>query len=351
MTIQPRIVDQPPAPRPRAGQSVLRVEGLRTEFRTSAGIAPAVDDLSYEVRAGETLAIVGESGSGKSVSVLSVMGLIPDPPGRVTAGKVIFRGRDLLRLSDREMEAVRGHGISMIFQEPMSSFNPVLSIERQMVEGIVEHLGLGPAAARERAVAMLRRVHIPAPEARLKEFPHQLSGGMLQRIMIAIAVSCDPEVLIADEPTTALDVTIQAQILDIMRELGAELGTAVVLITHDMGVVAEMADRVIVMYAGRKVEEGPVEDVFRSPRHPYTRGLLGALPRLGQAGEVGSRELEEIPGIVPPLTALPLGCRFAPRCRYATDRCRDAYPPMEKKRPGHFAACWESDRLPEGVRV
>jgi oligopeptide/dipeptide ABC transporter ATP-binding protein len=335
-----------PRQRP-AGEPVLRVRDLRTEFRTPAGTAAAVDGISYDVYAGETLAIVGESGSGKSVSSLSIMGLIPDPPGRVTAGSVLFEDRDLLKLGERHMQDVRGHKISMIFQEPMTSLNPVLSIERQMVEGIREHLGLSAREARERAVEMLRRVHIPAPEARLKEFPHQLSGGMLQRIMIAIALSCNPRVLIADEPTTALDVTIQAQILDIMGELRDQLGTAIVLITHDMGVVAEMADRVIIMYAGRKVEEGPVADIFASPRHPYTRGLLAALPKLGEAGPVGSRRLNEIPGIVPSLTDLPAGCRFAARCTLATDRCRAEYPEFEEKRPGQWAACWESERLPE----
>jgi oligopeptide/dipeptide ABC transporter ATP-binding protein len=326
----------------------LRVTGLRAEFRTEAGVAVAVDGMSYQVRAGETLAIVGESGSGKSVGSLAVMGLIADPPGRVTAGEVWFENRDLLKLSDRQMQDVRGNKISMIFQEPMTSLNPVLSIERQMVEGIIEHLGLSDREARERAVEMLRRVHIPAPEARLKEFPHQLSGGMLQRIMIAIALSCNPSLLIADEPTTALDVTIQAQILDLMRELQTEFGTTIILITHDMGVVAEMADRVIIMYAGRKVEEGSVEKIFSNPRHPYTRGLLSALPKLGHAGPVGSRRLNEIPGIVPALTDLPPGCRFAARCRHATDRCTAEYPAFEEKLPGQWAACWESHDLPEG---
>lgn len=327
---------------------VLEVRDLVTEFRTPAGVARAVDGLSYTVRAGETLAIVGESGSGKSVSSLSVMGLIPDPPGRVAAGAVMFDGQNLLGLDERRMEAIRGHRISMIFQEPMTSLNPVLSIQRQMTEGIMAHLGLGEGEARARALEMLRRVNIPAPAARLKEYPHQLSGGMLQRVMIAIALSCNPEVLIADEPTTALDVTIQAQILDLMRQLQAEFGTAIVLITHDMGVVAEMADRVIIMYAGRKVEEGAVDAVFASPRHPYTRGLLGALPRLGSAGPVGSQRLVEIPGIVPALTDLPRGCRFASRCAHAVDRCHAQYPPLEEKAPAHHAACWESHRLPAG---
>ncbi len=347
MTTQSDIVQQRDVRTEPHGMAapILKVEGLRTEFRTGAGTAAAVDGISFDVNEGEILAIVGESGSGKSVTSLSIMGLVPNPPGRITDGRVIFEGRDLLRLDERQLQQLRGHKISMIFQEPMTSLNPVLSIERQMVEGIREHLGLNAKEARAHALDMLRRVHIPAPEDRLKEYPHQLSGGMLQRIMIAIAMSCNPRVLIADEPTTALDVTIQAQILDIMRALRDEFQAAIILITHDMGVVAEMADRIVIMYAGRKVEEGDVEDIFRNPRHPYTRGLLGALPKLGEAGEVGSQELNEIPGIVPLLTDLPDGCRFAERCSLATGRCRAQYPPFEEKRSGQWAACWESDRL------
>lgn len=328
-------------------EPVLIVEGLCTEFRTVGATVVAVDGMSFTVNAGETLAIVGESGSGKSVTSLSIMGLIPNPPGQVTAGSVMFEGRDLLTLTEREMESVRGNKLSMIFQEPMTSLNPVLSVERQMVEGIKEHLGLNHEKARDRALDMLRRVNIPAPEARLKEYPHQMSGGMLQRIMIAMALSCNPRVLIADEPTTALDVTIQAQILDIMGDLQREFGTAIVLITHDMAVVAEMADRVIIMYAGRTMEEGRVEEVFRQPRHPYTLGLLDAMPKLGRAGPVGSLMLNEIPGIVPALTNLPVGCRFAARCNYATLHCETEHPPFEEKQPGQWAACWESHRLLE----
>ncbi|PWG63010.1 ABC transporter ATP-binding protein [Spiribacter halobius] len=329
-----------------AADPVLRVEGLTTEFRTSAGQALAVDGLSYEVHAGETLALVGESGSGKSVSALSVMGLVPDPPGRVVGGHAWLEGTDLISLDRESRRRLRGRRIAMIFQEPMSALNPVLSIRRQMLEGIREHLGLDERAAEAHAIEMLRKVHIPAPERRLKEYPHQLSGGMLQRVMIAMAIACRPRVLIADEPTTALDVTVQAQVLAIMQELQRELGTAILLITHDMGVVAEMADRVVILYAGRKVEEGPVEAVFRRPLHPYTLGLLGALPKLGRAGPVGSRQLAEIPGIVPALTDLPAGCHFAPRCRFATERCHAAYPPLEEKARGRLAACWESERLP-----
>ena len=324
---------------------ILRVENLSTEFRTKAGVARAVDDLSFELNPGEILAIVGESGSGKSVTSLSIMGLVPAPHGRIAGGRVLFEGRDLTTLGDREMQKLRGASLSMIFQEPMTSLNPVLSIGRQMTEGIMQHRGVTAAQARERAVEMMRRVSIPAPEARLKDFPHQYSGGMLQRIMIAIAMSCDPKVLIADEPTTALDVTIQAQILQLMREMRDRTGAAMVLITHDMGVVAEMADRVVVMYCGRKVEEGSVENVFGRPRHPYTRGLLGALPVLGQAGPVGETDLNEIPGVVPPLTDLPPGCRFSDRCRYSTDRCVGDDPPLEEKAFAHSAACWHSDQL------
>jgi peptide/nickel transport system ATP-binding protein len=335
-----------PAPPTSAhGETVLKVEGLSTEFSTKEGIARAVDDMSFDLRAGEILAIVGESGSGKSVTSLSIMGLIPKPPGRIAGGKVSFEGRDLTKLSDRDMQQLRGKSLSMIFQEPMTSLNPVLSIGLQMTEGIQQHLGMTLPQARAHAVEMMRRVSIPAPEQRLKEYPHQFSGGMLQRIMIAIAISCNPKILIADEPTTALDVTIQAQILELMQDLRGKTGAAIMLITHDMGVVAEMADRVLVMYAGRKIEEGTVTDVFRNPQHPYTRGLLGALPKLGHAGEVGETELNEIPGVVPALTDLPAGCRFAARCSFATDECTAQHPPFEAKAKDHLAACWHSDKL------
>ncbi len=327
------------------GDTVLEVRHLTTEFHTKEGIARAVDDMSFDLKAGEILAIVGESGSGKSVTSLSLMGLIPRPPGRIAGGSVMFEGRDLTALSDREMQKLRGSSVSMIFQEPMTSLNPVLSIGVQMTEGIQQHLGMTLPQARDHAVEMMRRVSIPAPEQRLKEYPHQFSGGMLQRIMIAIAISCNPKVLIADEPTTALDVTIQAQILELMQDLRKKTGSAIMLITHDMGVVAEMADRVLVMYAGRKIEEGTVADVFRNPQHPYTRGLLGALPKLGHAGAVGETELNEIPGVVPSLTNLPAGCRFAARCSFATDTCTAQHPRFEKKAEGHLAACWHSEKL------
>ena len=343
-----RTIDHAAAAR-AARRPVLEVTDLRTEFRTRAGTARAVDGVSFTLHEGEILAIVGESGSGKSVTSLSIMGLIPDPPGRIAGGSVLFQGRDLTTLSQRELQELRGNQLAMIFQEPMTSLNPVLSIGRQMTEGIRQHTGMSELDARAHAVEMMRRVSIPAPERRLKEFPHQFSGGMLQRIMIAIAMSCSPKVLIADEPTTALDVTIQAQILELMRGLRDETDAAIVLITHDMGVVAEMADRVVVMYAGRKVEEGLVTEVFATPRHPYTSGLLGALPVLGAAGEVGESELNEIPGVVPPLTDLPLGCLFSDRCAYSTDRCRSEAPPLADRGRGHLAACWHSDKLEDAT--
>ena len=324
---------------------VLSVQGLCTEFAFRSGSVTVVNDLSYNVYPGETLAIVGESGSGKSISALSVMGLVPSPPGRVSAGRIVFEGRDLLSLRERDMQKLRGNKISMIFQEPMTSLNPVLSIGRQMTEALVEHRKISQEEARKRALAMLERVHIPAPEARLDEYPHQLSGGMLQRVMIAMALSCDPALLIADEPTTALDVTIQAQILDILRALQDQFDMTIVLITHDMGVVAEMADRVVILYAGRKVEEGSAEAIFAYPCQPYTKGLLGALPKLGEAGPVGSKDLNEIPGVVPPLWSLPRGCAFAPRCGYATEQCQAERPGLEEKRTGQWAACWHSERL------
>jgi oligopeptide/dipeptide ABC transporter ATP-binding protein len=328
-----------------SAQPVLKVEGLRTEFQTSDGTATAVDGVSYELYPGETLAIVGESGSGKSVTALSIMGLIPDPPGRVVAGTVWYGGRDLLQLNDRALEQIRGNEISMIFQEPMTSLTPVLTIGRQLTEPIIQHMDLSEREAADRAVEMLRRVNIPEPKKRLKQYPHQLSGGMLQRVMIAMALSCNPKVLMADEPTTALDVTIQAQILDLLQRLREDFDTGVVLITHDMGVVAETADRVVVMYCGRPVEQGPVEAIFETPQHPYTLGLLGALPHLRPEGEVGDHRLNEIPGIVPALTHLPQGCRFAPRCKLATDKCQAEYPPLERKTETQMAACWHSDLL------
>jgi peptide/nickel transport system ATP-binding protein len=324
---------------------VLEVEDLRTHFFTRDGVVRAVDGLSFSVAPGETLAIVGESGCGKSVTSLSILRLIASPPGRIVSGSLRFEGRgDLLSLSEPEMRRVRGNEISMIFQEPMTSLNPVLTIGRQIAEALMLHRGLGNADAYKRVVDMLALVNIPEPERRVREYPHQMSGGMRQRVMIAMALACDPKLLIADEPTTALDVTIQAQILDLMRALQAKTGAAIVLITHDLGVVAEMAQRVVVMYAGRKVEEAPVKELFANPRHPYTRGLLRSIPRLG--GSAGGRQrLAEIRGLVPSMREPIPGCVFAPRCAYATARCGSDYPPLETKAAGHTVACWEADRL------
>ncbi|HLS68917.1 MAG TPA: ABC transporter ATP-binding protein [Kiloniellales bacterium] len=335
------------APRPApAGEPLLEIEELRTYFDTRDGVVKAVDGLSFSLRPGEILGVVGESGCGKSITSLSIMRLVPRPPGRFAGGSVRFRGRDLLTLSDQEMRRIRGNEISMIFQDPMSSLNPVLTVGDQLTEAIILHKGLGQRAAMERAREMLQLVQIPEPQRRLEEYPHQLSGGMRQRVMIAMGLACEPQVLIADEPTTALDVTIQAQILTLMEEIREKLETAIMLITHDLGVVAEMADRVLVMYAGRKVEEAEVVELFERPQHPYTRGLMASIPRLMEPGEKAPR-LAEIPGIVPTLHALPEGCTFADRCAFAQERCRREYPPLEEKRPGHLAACWESHRLPE----
>ncbi len=328
-----------------AAAPLLEVDGLKTYFYTRDGVVRAVDGVSFTVDPGETLAVVGESGCGKSVTSLSILRLIASPPGRVVAGRLTFEGRDLLALTEDEMRRVRGNEISMIFQEPMTSLNPVLTIGRQIAETLTLHRGLSHDEARVRAVETLKLVKMSEPERRMTQYPHQLSGGMRQRVMIAMALACGPKLLIADEPTTALDVTIQAQILDLMRELKAKTGAAIVLITHDLGVVAEMAQRVVVMYAGRKVEEASVAPLFAQPRHPYTRGLLNSIPRLG-AAEAGSRKhLAEIPGMVPSLREEFPGCIFAPRCTHATVHCRREYPPLEEKASGHWVACWESDRI------
>jgi peptide/nickel transport system ATP-binding protein len=324
---------------------VLEVSGLSTVFHTRRGLVRAVQDVSFSVEAGETMAIVGESGCGKTITALSLMRLIPMPPGEIVSGSVRVAGTDLLRLSDREMRRMRGSQIAMIFQEPMTALNPLLTVGRQIVEMVRLHENLSRDAARRRAVEMLERVKIPEPERRAREYPHQLSGGMRQRVMIAMALACQPKVLIADEPTTALDVTIQAQILDLINDLQREFGTAVVLITHDLGVVAETAQRVAVMYAGRKVEEAPVGELFARPLHPYMRGLLSSIPLVGSArglAATGDLRLQEIPGIVPPLNELPPGCAFAPRCSLAEQQCLTAAPPFEAKHAGHAAACWRS---------
>ncbi|MFH5926254.1 ABC transporter ATP-binding protein [Roseomonas xinghualingensis] len=322
---------------------LLDVRNLQTHFRTPDGVNRAVDGLSFHVNAGETVAIVGESGCGKSVTSMSILRLIPEPPGKI-AGEILFQGKDLLKLSDREMRAIRGNDVSMIFQEPMTSLNPVLTVGKQIGETLRLHQGLNKQQAEQKAVEMLKLVGIPAPERRVKEYPHQLSGGMRQRVMIAMALACNPKLLIADEPTTALDVTIQAQILDLMRDLKNTVGAAIVLITHDLGVVAEVAERVIVMYAGRKVEEAKVGDLFASPKHPYTQGLLGAVPKLGSSLTGDETRLSEIPGLVPSLKTRIEGCVFASRCPRATDLCRAVAPALEAKAPNHVAACHYSEK-------
>ena len=323
--------------------ALLEVDNLQTHFRTPDGVNRAVDGVSFNVEAGETLAIVGESGCGKSVTAMSILRLIPEPPGKL-AGAIRFQGRNLLALSEPEMQRIRGNEISMIFQEPMTSLNPVLTVGKQIGETLRLHQGLSKAQAEQKAIEMLTLVGIPEPARRVREYPHQLSGGMRQRVIIAIALACNPKLLIADEPTTALDVTIQAQILELMRDLKHRVGAAIVLITHDLGVVAEVAERVVVMYAGRKVEEAAVGPLFRTPRHPYTQGLLGSMPKLGSSLTGEETRLSEIPGLVPSLKAKIPGCVFASRCPYATDLCREVAPALEEKAPGHLAACHYSAR-------
>jgi peptide/nickel transport system ATP-binding protein len=327
---------------------LLEVDGLKTHFFTRDGVVRAVDGVSFSVASGETLAVVGESGCGKSVTSLSVLRLIASPPGRIVEGSIRFQGQDLLELSERRMRDIRGNEISMIFQEPMTSLNPVLRIGSQITETLTLHRGLSKEAAVARAIEVLRLVGIPEPASRLDQYPHEFSGGMRQRVMIAMALACDPKLLIADEPTTALDVTVQAQILDLMRQLKARTGTAIILITHSLGVVAEMAQRVVVMYGGRKVEEAPVAALFARPRHPYTRALLGCVPRLRSSlSGNGKARLAEIEGVVPSLKEAIPGCIFAPRCAHASAQCRRSYPPLEEKAAGHWVACWKADELAE----
>jgi peptide/nickel transport system ATP-binding protein len=322
-------------------RAVLEVNGLKTYFFTRAGAVKAVDDVSFSLKRGETLAIVGESGCGKSVTALSLMRLVPDPPGRIVGGAIRLEDTDILALDDNELRALRGRDISMIFQEPMTSLNPVMTIGRQLGEVLQLHETLTRSQLRAKVVELLSLVRIPDAARRAKQYPHQLSGGMRQRVMIAIALACNPKVLIADEPTTALDVTVQAQILELIVDLQKKLGTAVILITHDLGLVAQTAQRVIVMYAGRKVEEAGIAALFADPQHQYTRGLLASLPRLGLLrGQAAAGRLQEIPGIVPALHHLPPGCAFAPRCPRADDRCRNEMPAYEEKHVGHWAACW-----------
>ncbi len=318
-------------------EPLLQVNNLKTYFKTQDGIVKAVDGVSYYVHKGETLGIVGESGCGKSVSALSIMRLIPQPPGKIVGGEIIFDGEDLLSLSEDEMRHVRGNRISMIFQDPMTSLNPVLTICRQVSEALELHLGMDRASARERTLELLRMVGIPSAEKRLDDYPHQFSGGMRQRVMIAMALSCNPELLIADEPTTALDVTIQAQILDLINKLKRELGTAVIIITHDLGVVAGMSDRVVVMYAGHVVETADTYEIFGNPRHPYTLGLMRSIPRVDARER---RKLNPIRGLPPDLIDLPDMCPFVPRCDYAQPRCEEGRPPLRTVGPNHQAACW-----------
>jgi peptide/nickel transport system ATP-binding protein/oligopeptide transport system ATP-binding protein len=320
---------------------LLEVRELRTYFHTEDGVGRAVDGVSFDLGRGETLGLVGESGCGKSVTALSIMRLVPTPPGRIESGSVRLRGADLLPLSEDEMCRVRGGDVAMVFQEPMTSLNPVLTCGYQIAEAVVLHQGVSRAEARERGVEMLRRVGIPAPDQRFDEYPHQLSGGMRQRVMIAMALSCTPEVLIADEPTTALDVTIQAQILELLARLQEEMHMAVLLITHDLGVVAEVTDRTAVMYAGQIVEYAATAALFAAPLHPYTRGLMQSIPRLDRRRE----RLEIIPGTVPDPRHFPAGCRFAPRCPLAEDACRRQEQALELLAPGHWARCWKAEAV------
>ena len=318
--------------------ALLEVDDLVVEFGTDDGVFRAVDGVSLSLEAGRSLGVVGESGCGKSVTALSIMGLIAQPPGRIARGSIRFEGVDLLELGASALRDLRGNQLAMIFQEPMTSLNPAFTIGEQIVEGLLRHKPMSPNQAREHALEMLRRVRMPSPEARFDDYPHRLSGGMRQRAMIAMALACEPRLLIADEPTTALDVTIQSQILDLMRTLRSETGTAVMLITHDLGVVAEFADDVVVMYAGRVVERASVEALFEEPQHPYTIGLLGSIPRL----DLDQPRLAAIEGQVPMRISGIKGCAFAPRCPFAVARCRDEAPPLIEVTPGHFAACWRA---------
>ncbi len=327
--------------------ALLEVDRLRTTFSSDDGVVRAVNGLSYSVDAGETLGIVGESGSGKSVNALSIMRLIPSPPGKIESGTIAFKGEDLLKKSDREMRAIRGHQIAMIFQDPMTSLNPVLTVGDQISEATRLHLGLSKADSYARAVDMLKLVRIPSPEKRIKDYPHQFSGGMRQRVMIAMALSCDPALLIADEPTTALDVTIQAQIIDLMNEMQQRLGTAIVMITHDLGVVAETCRNVLVMYAGNMIEYGTVEQIFHDPKHPYTVGLLNSLPRLDSSAH---DRLVPIDGQPPNLLRPPSGCAFAPRCAYRMPSC-DEPVPLYDFGAGHVARCFLYDEKTAGERT
>jgi len=319
-------------------QRLLDIRGLKTHFKTDDGWLHAVDGVDIGIDRGETVGVVGESGCGKSVTAMSVLKLVPMPPGRIVDGQILWQGRDIVPLNDDAMRSIRMKEIAIVFQEPMTSLNPVYTVGEQIAEGLILHENLSRKDALARAVDMLKLVHIPTPARRVHDYPHQFSGGMRQRVMIAMALSCKPKLLIADEPTTALDVTIQAQILDLLSELKSELGMAIMLITHAMGVVAEVAQRVVVMYAGKVVEEATVEELFAHPRHPYTQGLIRSIPRIDADAARGSR-LASIPGTVPSLVAPPPGCRFAPRCAYARDACTQATPALREVAPGHRVAC------------
>jgi oligopeptide transport system ATP-binding protein len=321
----------------RNGMALLEVKGLKTRFFTEDGVVHAVNGISYELEEGEALGIVGESGCGKTVSVLSVMRLIPEPPGKIVGGEVLFEGRDIMKMDMEEVRRVRGNKIAMVFQDPMTSLNPVLTVGRQIDEALELHMGMDKRQARKRTIELLEMVGIPEAAERADDYPHQFSGGMRQRVMIAMALSCNPRILIADEPTTALDVTIQAQIVDLVKRLRDEIGMAIIWITHDLGVVAGLAERIIVMYAGYIIERASVKDVYGDPRHPYTIGLLGSVPRLDEARK---RRLFSMRGLPPDLIDLPPGCPFAPRCDYVIDRCWEEMPPLEPVNLNHEIACW-----------
>ena len=321
-------------------QPLLQVKNLKTHFHTFEGVAKAVDDVSFSLLGGETVGLVGESGCGKSVSALSIMRLVPEPPGKIVGGEIILEDRELLSLPQHDMRKIRGNRISMIFQEPMTSLNPVYTIGQQISEVFVNHQNMNQKDAIDRTVEMLAKVQIPSPAKRVHEYPYQLSGGMRQRAMIAMALACEPQVLIADEPTTALDVTIQAQIIDLMLELKEDFQAAILMITHDLGVIAEMADWVVVMYAGKVVEEGATVELFEHPLHPYTNGLLNSVPVMGRRARHGRQRLQEISGVVPSLYELPQGCTFHPRCPNATDQCLNSYPQVREVSESHRVRCW-----------
>ena len=328
--------------------TLLRIENLKTQFFTSAGTVKAVDGITYNVEEGETVALVGESGCGKSVSALSILRLIPWPPGKIVDGSIIFDGKDLLSLDEEAMRDLRGKDISMVFQEPMTSLNPVLSIREQLTETLITHFPISDADASKKALKLLEMVGISDPDRRLDQYPHHLSGGMRQRVMIAMALSCEPKLIIADEPTTALDVTIQAQILELMKDLTKRLGASLIIITHNLGVVARYADRVNVMYAGKIIETGTAKDIYHNPSHPYTLALLKSIPRMDQPRQ---DKLDPVEGQPPDLTTLDDGCSFRPRCRYAKDHCAHSFPELEAVSEGHFTACFEKDNLKEEEKV